>query len=57
MITSPKPSANPLLLSLLMGVPFIVLFVIARNLPVEPCEFLHEETYNEEGELDYCGAD
>ena len=57
MITPPKPFTNPLLLSLLMGIPFVVLFVIARNLPVEPCEFLHEETYNEEGELDYCGAD
>ena len=24
-------------------------------LPVEPCDFLHEETYNLEGEVDYCG--
>ena len=57
MMTPKKPFTNPLLLSLLMGIPFVVLYVIARNLPVEPCEFLHEETYNEEGELDYCGAD
>ena len=26
-----------------------------RSLPVEPCDFLHEETYNLEGEVDYCG--
>ena len=28
-----------------------------RNLEVEPCDFLHEETYNAEGEIDYCGSD
>jgi len=43
--------------SLLLGLPFILLFFFIRYLPVEPCEFLHEETYNEEGELDYCGSD
>jgi hypothetical protein len=48
---------NPITLSLLLGLPFILLFLFIRNLPVEPCEFLHEETYNEEGELDYCGSD
>ena len=43
--------------SLLLGLPFILLFFFIRYLPVEPCEFLHEETFNEEGELDYCGSD
>ena len=33
----------------------MILYFIARSLPVEPCDFLHEETYNSEGELDYCG--
>ena len=41
--------------SLLLFIPFVVIYFIARSLPVEPCEFLHEETYNEEGVLDYCG--
>ena len=41
--------------SLLMIIPFVILYFIARSLPVEPCEFLHEETYNSKGELDYCG--
>ena len=48
---------NPINFSILLGLPFILLFMFIRNLPVEPCEFLHEETYNEEGELDYCGSD
>lgn len=48
---------NPITFSILLGLPFILLFIFIRNLPVEPCEFLHEETYNEEGELDYCGSD
>jgi len=43
--------------ALLLGIPFLVLYFIIRSLPVEPCDFLHEETYNAEGELDYCGAD
>jgi hypothetical protein len=38
-----------------LAIPFIGLFFIVRSLPVEPCDFLHEETYNLEGELDYCG--
>ena len=41
--------------SLLLIIPFVVLYFVARSLPVEPCDFLHEETYNLEGELDYCG--
>ena len=48
---------NPITFSILLGLPFILLFIFIRNLPVEPCEFLHKETYNEEGELDYCGSD
>ena len=36
-------------------VPFVALYLIVRSLPVEQCDFLHEETYNLEGELDYCG--
>ena len=52
-----KITNRPIFISLLMGIPFLLLFWIARNLPVEPCDFLHEETYNEEGELDYCGSD
>lgn len=41
--------------SLLLVIPFVVMYFAARSLPVEPCDFLHEETYNSEGELDYCG--
>jgi len=41
--------------SLLMIIPFVIIYFIVRWLPVEPCDFLHEETYNSEGELDYCG--
>ena len=41
--------------SLLLIIPFVVLYFVSRSLPVEPCDFLHEETYNLEGELDYCG--
>ena len=40
---------------LILGIPFLALYFIIRSLPVEQCEFLHEETYNLEGELDYCG--
>lgn len=43
--------------SLLLGLPFVCSYITIRNLPVTPCDFLHEETYNEEGELDYCGSD
>jgi hypothetical protein len=40
---------------LLLSIPFIVIYFVVRSLPVEQCDFLHEETYNLEGELDYCG--
>jgi len=49
--------SNRVTISILLGLPFILVFFLIRTLPVEPCEFLHEETYNEEGELDYCGSD
>ena len=39
----------------LLAFPFIAIYFVVRSLPVEPCDFLHEETYNLEGELDYCG--
>ena len=42
-------------LPLFLAVPFIGIYFVVRSLPVEPCDFLHEETYNLEGELDYCG--
>ncbi len=40
---------------LLLSIPFVVIYFVVRSLPVEQCDFLHEETYNLEGELDYCG--
>lgn len=46
---------NPSLKSILLIIPFVALYFFARSLPVEPCDFLHEETYNAYGELDYCG--
>ena len=42
--------------SCMLSLPFFGLYVGMRSLPVEPCEFLHEETYNEDGALDYCGS-
>lgn len=43
------------LIAFYLSVPFITLYIVVRSLPVEPCDFLHEETYNLEGEVDYCG--
>lgn len=40
---------------MVLALPFIGIFAIVRSLPVEQCDFLHEETYNLEGKLDYCG--
>tara|TARA_B100002019_G_scaffold275741_1_gene273903 strand:- start:1664 stop:2572 length:909 start_codon:yes stop_codon:yes gene_type:complete len=40
---------------LFLALPFLGLYFIIRALPVEQCDFLHEETYNLDGELDYCG--
>jgi len=33
-----------------LAIPFIGIYFVVRSLPVEPCDFLHEETYNLEGE-------
>ena len=40
----------------MLSLPFFGLYLGMSSLPVEPCEFLHEETYNEDGALDYCGS-
>ncbi|MBN38685.1 MAG: hypothetical protein CMI29_09510 [Opitutae bacterium] len=40
----------------LFALPFVGAYFVARSLPVSPCDFLHEETYNSEGVLDYCGG-
>ena len=40
---------------LLLALPFLGIYLVVRSLPVEQCDFLHEETYNLDGELDYCG--
>lgn len=48
---------SSVLKAIFLAFPFVVIYFVIRNLPVEPCEFLHEETYNAEGELDYCGSD
>ena len=48
---------KPAYKSVLLTIPFSCLFFVIRNLPVEPCDFLHEETYNAKGQIDYCGSD
>ena len=35
--------------------PFFAAYLAIRAIPVEPCDFLHAQTYNSEGTLDYCG--
>ena len=30
--------------ALLLAFPFIAIYILVRSLPVEPCDFLHEET-------------
>ena len=43
--------------SILMIIPFAVLYFGARSMPVEPCDFLHEETYKSEDSnyiVEYC---
>ena len=47
---------NPSLRALLVAVPFVAAYFVMRSLPVTPCDFLHEETYNAEGIVDYCGG-
>jgi hypothetical protein len=46
-----KPSSKAFLFSL----PFAAVYLGSQFLPVSPCEFLHEKTYNLEGVVDYCG--
>ena len=46
---------RPYLRALLIAFPFVLAYFIIRSMPVKPCDFLHEESYNLEGELDYCG--
>ena len=41
--------------AILLAVPFIGGYYLMRSLPVSPCDFLHEETYNADGAVDYCG--
>jgi hypothetical protein len=50
-----KPFFATRFVPLLLSIPFVVIYFVVRSLPVEQCDFLHEETYNLEGELDYCG--
>ena len=47
---------NPSLRALLVALPFVAAYFVMRSLPVTPCDFLHEETYNAEGVVDYCGG-
>ena len=46
---------KPSLKAILFAVPFIGGYYLMRSLPVSPCDFLHEETYNADGAVDYCG--
>ena len=50
-----KPFLSNKFAPFLLTIPFVVIYFVVRSLPVEQCDFLHEETYNLEGELDYCG--
>ncbi len=52
---SNRRAQTPLKRAILLALPFIVVYFVVRSLPVKPCDFLHEESYNLEGELDYCG--
>lgn len=46
---------NSSLSAFLIALPFVGVYFVIRSLPVSPCDFLHEETYNSEGVVDYCG--
>jgi len=44
--------------TLAISAAFILLYVLIRNVPVEPCEVLHYGEYmNEEGAVEYCGEE
>jgi len=47
---------DPFLKAMLVAVPFAFVYFVMRSIPVTPCDFLHEETYNAEGVVDYCGG-
>ena len=47
---------TPSLRALMIALPFVGTYFVTRSLPVSPCDFLHEETYNSEGVIDYCGG-
>ena len=51
-----KLTSNSYLRAFYLGIPFVILYFVIRFIPVKPCDFLHEETYNLEGELDFCGS-
>ncbi len=41
-----------------ISVAFVLLYVVIRNMPVEPCEVLHYGEYmNEAGAVEYCGEE
>jgi len=42
--------------AVMIALPFVGVYFVTRSLPVSPCDFLHEETYNSEGIVDYCGG-
>jgi hypothetical protein len=42
--------------AVMIALPFVGTYFVTRSLPVSPCDFLHEETYNSEGIIDYCGG-
>jgi len=46
---------NPSLKALMLSLPFVAVYSVSQYLPVSPCEFLHEKTYNLDGVVDYCG--
>ncbi|MBU63133.1 MAG: hypothetical protein CMI26_11600 [Opitutae bacterium] len=57
-VTDPisKTSANVTGIRLVVcTLPFFAAYWAIRAIPVEPCDFLHAQTYNAEGTLDYCG--
>ncbi len=46
---------SPFVRAFSLSLPFVLAYFLIRSIPVTPCDFLHEESYNLEGELDYCG--
>ena len=50
-----KLPMNPSGKAFILALPFVAIYFGIRFLPVSPCEFLHEKTYNLDGAVDYCG--